>query len=85
MRKERREKKVKQYLLQWIHSAVHLKIQKQTEFGMGNSKIIRIKIHYVLEAIAAFKVIFHFCLLAQIHTHTQSLTMAKLLWIKTTG
>lgn len=37
---------------------------------MGNSKIIRIKIHYVLEAIAAFKVIFHFCLLAQMHTHT---------------
>lgn len=58
--------------MQWIHSAVHLKIQKQTEFGMGNSKIIRIKIHYVLEAIAAFKVIFHFCLLAQIHTHTHS-------------
>lgn len=60
--------------MQWIHSAVHLKIQKQTEFGMGNSKIIRIKIHYVLEAIAAFKVIFHFCLLAQMHTHTHTVT-----------
>lgn len=37
----------------------------------ANSKIIRIKIHYVLEAIAAFKVIFHFCLLTQIHKHTK--------------
>lgn len=37
----------------------------------ANSKIIRIKIHYVLEAIAAFKVIFHFCLLTQIHKQTK--------------